>query len=158
MSENHNSSRPSGDGLERDSAADGGVNSLAGTRALILVEDSSISALLQAHLKTIGVECGEARCLAGASALLRRDENNGKPADFLFADEKIAGMCGVSMCGALMLPLKNRPKVLLATKDAAGKCLARIEGSCVDAVFDFRTSAAELGVLLKNLRNRAQPK
>jgi response regulator RpfG family c-di-GMP phosphodiesterase len=153
MSENHNSSRPSGDGLERDSAAGGGVNSLAGTRALILLEDSSISALLHQHLKTIGVECGEARCLAGASALLRRDEDSGQPADFLFADEKIAGMCGVSMCSALMLQLKNRPTVLLATKNHAGQCEAKIEGSCVDAVFDFRTSAAELGVMLKNLRN-----
>jgi hypothetical protein len=153
MSKNQHSSRSSGDGLERDSAAGGGVNSLAGTRALILVEDSSISALLHEHLKLLGVECGDARCLAGASALLRRDEDNGKPADFLFADEKIAGMCGVSMCGALMLPLRNHPKVLLATTDHTGECESKIEGSCVDAVFDFRTSAAELKVLLLRLKS-----
>jgi len=104
-------------------------------------------------LRQLGVICGEARCIAGASALLRHNDDQGKPADFLFADEQIAGLCGMSMCGALVMPLRNRPLVLLATKEANTDCCPSLEGSCVDAIFDFRTSSAELHILLKQLRN-----
>ena len=152
MSENHERSRPPQGGLERDSGANDGVRSLAGTRALIMVEDAAIYALLREHLVSMGIECGEARCIAGASALLRRNEKCGQPADFLFADEKIAGTCGVSMCSALVLPLRNRPTVLLATKNHDSGSCEKIEGSCVDAIFDFRVSATELGELLVSLR------
>jgi len=153
MTNNPQNSQPSGDGRERDSATNGDANSLVGTHALLLVEDASVAALLHSHLSALGVESADARSLAGAAALLRRDESSGTPADFLFADEKIAGTCGKSMCGALMLKLRHRPTVLLATQgERVGSCDG-VEGSCVDAMFNFRTSAAELGVLLRQLRN-----
>jgi hypothetical protein len=152
MTNNAHNAQPSGDGLERDSVTQGGVNPLASTHALLLLEDASVAALLHTHLAVLGVESSDARSLAGAAALLQRDESFGTPADFLFADEKIAGTCGKSMCGALMLKLRHRPTVLLATQgERAGSC-EDVAGSCVDAMFDFRTSAAELGVLLRQLR------
>jgi hypothetical protein len=127
-------------------------NQLTGTRALILVEDPEMSSLLHGHLVAMGIECWEARCLAGASALLRRDEMLGKPADFLFADEELGGLCGMSLCAALLLPLRNRPRVLLATRYARTSECRDMENNCVDAVFDMNTSAAELRVLLHKLQ------
>lgn len=153
MSENHQGSRSSAEGLKRDAVAGTPSTALQGKRALILVEDSDVLARLHEHLGSLGVDCQEARCLAGASALLRREESMKTPADFLFADEQMGGLCGMSMCSALLLPLRKRPRVLLATKGAPNESCEKPKRQFVDAMFDFRTSSAELGVLLRRLIN-----
>ncbi|MCP4092875.1 MAG: hypothetical protein GY747_05435 [Planctomycetes bacterium] len=150
MSENQQGSPPStAEGLERDASAGGPSTALKGKRALILVEDPDVFTLLHEHLFALGVNCQEARCPAGASALLRQEEGKETPADFLFADEKMGGLCGMSLCSALLLPLRKRPSVLLATKGAPSENCDQPKRQFVDAMFDFCTSSAELGVMLR---------
>jgi CheY-like chemotaxis protein len=154
MSENHQGSRSSAaEGLEKDASSGIPSTALKGKRALILVEDPDVFALLHEHLFSLGVDCHEANCLAGASALLRREESMETPADFLFADEQMGGLCGMSLCSALLLPLRKRPSVLLATKGTPSEICAQPKRQFVDAMFDFRTPSAELGVLLTRLIN-----
>jgi len=139
------------EGLEREANAGSPNTALQGKRALILVEDSDVFTLLHEHLYSLGVDYQEAQCPAGASALLRREESQDTPADFLFADEKLGGLCGMSLCSALLLPLRKRPSVLLATNSSPEKSCLNVEEPPVDAMFHYHTSTSELGVIMRRL-------
>lgn len=124
-------------------------NSLAATCALILNRDDARAERLQGVLQSLGITAALATCPSGAAAVLREDEANGRAFDFLFVDGQFGGICGMSLCAALCMPLNKRPKVLLQApmeKVRDSRALAR---SGVHAVIDPEPLREELQVLLE---------
>lgn len=122
---------------------------LSGTKVLVLMDDREMATRLHELLFAIGVECWVAHCLAGASALLRRDEHLNGQADFLIADPNFGHLSADSLCAALMLPLKRRPAILLAL--TPGSAPPEVD-DCIDAIVHLDLTATELENLMLQLR------
>ena len=118
------------------------------TRALVLIHDPEQTLRLQGMLSSLGVDVWEARSASGAAAVLRREEARGVSFDLLLVDGRFGGICGMSLCAALCIPLEHRPEVILQTPTESpldGKALAR---SGIGAVIDPEFSRQELHALL----------
>lgn len=128
---------------------------LRGTRALVLLQDPMEANRLQARLSALGIEAWEANCPSGAAAVLRRDELRGRPVDFLFVDGHFGGICGMSLCAALCMALRNRPEVLLTTPVDVALDSAALSRSGISSVIEADSSSRELEVLLGSYRRTA---
>ncbi|MGB0952056.1 MAG: hypothetical protein ACPG31_02410 [Planctomycetota bacterium] len=128
---------------------------LRGTRALVLLQDPVEANRLQARLTALGIEAWEANCASGAAAVLRRDELRGRPVDFLFVDGHFGGICGMSLCAALCMALRQRPEVLLTAPLDAALDSSALSRSGISTVIEADCSSRELEVLLGSYRRTA---
>ena len=121
---------------------------LPGSRALVLLQDPRESNRLQARLGSLGIETWEANCASGAAAMLRREELRGRPIDFLFVDGHFGGICGMSLCAALCMPLRRRPEVLLTAPFDRPLDSAALARSGISSVIEADCPKEDLQALL----------
>ena len=127
-------------------------SSLADTRVLVLTRESPRAQRLLGLLSGLGIETLEASSASGAAAVLRHDEARGKAFDFLVVDGRFGGICGMSLCAALCIPLARRPVVILQSSTETKLPSQALSRSGISAVIDPDFPREDLQSLLLGFR------
>ena len=124
--------------------------------ALVLSHDVVLGNRLIGRLASFGIQTREANSATGAASILRRADMRKQPIDYLIVDGRFQGICGMSLCAALCVPLRQRPMVLLQAP--IEDCLDKdtLERSGVHAVIDADFDQNDLNQSLQSFRSIQQ--
>ena len=120
--------------------------------ALVLSHDVVLGNRMLGRLASFGIRTREASTASGAASILRRADMRKQPVDYLIVDGRFQGICGMSLCAALCVPLRQRPMVLIQAPLEA--CLDKdaLQRSGVDAVIEADFDLDSLSQLLQGFR------
>ncbi|MDA0668049.1 MAG: hypothetical protein O3A95_08375 [Planctomycetota bacterium] len=124
--------------------------------ALVLSHDVVLGSRLLRRLGSFGIQTREATSAAGAASILRRADMRKQPIDYLIVDGRFQGICGMSLCAALCVPLRQRPMVLLQAPIEDCLDRATLERSGVHAVIEADFDLGALDQMLQSFRSKQQ--
>jgi hypothetical protein len=108
------------------------------------------------RLGSFGIQTREANTASGAASILRRADMRKQPIDYLIVDGHFQGLCGMSLCAALCVPLRQRPMVLLQAPIENCLDMATLERSGIHAVIEANFDREALNQMLQGFRSNPQ--